>query len=128
WGVLLLLILLAILGFVVMPCFHFHCGHVSNDRTASVGLKILVTAETDFRANDRDGNRLNDYWTGDVKGLYTLTSAVVPGAKANSTLDPSIKLIELSMAAADADGTFLSAGGENVELSNFAVPSVKAGF
>jgi hypothetical protein len=62
----------------------------------SSSLKTLASAEADFRANDRDGNGINDFWVGDVAGLYGL----VPKGPPNS---PSIKLIELSIAAADGD-------------------------
>jgi type II secretory pathway pseudopilin PulG len=42
----------------------------SNERNASISLKTLSSAEADFRANDRDGNGVQDFWTGDVAGLY----------------------------------------------------------
>lgn len=90
----------------------------SNERNASTCLKTLTSAEADFRANDRDGNHVNDFWTADVKGLYTMTSAAEPGA-AKSAKDPCVKLIELAMAAADADPTFYPAGGENAPLTAF---------
>ncbi len=65
----------------------------SNERNASAALKTLSSAEADFRANDRDGNRIQDFWTGDVASLYYL-------------LDPQtgrqMKLIEQSVADADA--------------------------
>ena len=34
-------------------------------------------AEVDFRGNDRDWNHVNDFWTSNVAGLYTMTSAQV---------------------------------------------------
>ena len=43
---------------------------VQNERDASAVLKSLAMAEADFRANDRDGNGVNDFWTADVAGLY----------------------------------------------------------
>ena len=43
--------------------------------------------------NDRDGNQVHDYWTGDISGLYALRG---PGGE-------RIKLIEISMAGADAN-------------------------
>ncbi|HUR39420.1 MAG TPA: DUF2950 family protein [Planctomycetota bacterium] len=43
-----------------------------NERNASTTLKTLTSAEADFRANDRDGNGVNDFWTGDLEGLYRL--------------------------------------------------------
>ena len=41
-----------------------------NERQASAMLKTLATAEADFRANDRDGNRVQDFWVADVTGLF----------------------------------------------------------
>jgi len=64
-----------------------------------------VTAQADFRANDRDGNEIQDYWRKDVAGLYTVRDQ---------------KLIELSLAAADARPT------EPIE--RFASRSPKAGY
>jgi hypothetical protein len=55
-----------------------------------------------------------------------MTSAAVTG-NSNSTTDPVIKLIELSVASADADGVRFS-NSENVDLSAFAVSSAKAGY
>jgi hypothetical protein len=66
----------------------------ANDRILMVSLKTITSAEADFRANDRDGNHINDYWTADVQGLW----GVVP-----SDGNAPIKLIELSVALADAD-------------------------
>jgi hypothetical protein len=63
----------------------------SNERNASTSLKTLATAEADFRANDRDVNHVNDFWVGDVSGLYRYK---VDGQE--------IKLIERALAAADA--------------------------
>src|SRR5436190_232031 len=45
----------------------------ANERSASSSLKTLATAEADFKANDRDGNGLKDFWVGDVSGLYRYT-------------------------------------------------------
>jgi type II secretory pathway pseudopilin PulG len=57
----------------------------ANEREASAWLKTLATAEADFRANDRDGNRVQDFWVADVAELYRHG-----------------KLIDLSLAEADA--------------------------
>lgn len=85
----------------------------SNERMASTTLKSFATAEAEFRANDLDWNHVNDFWTADVKSFHTLTSAKVRGAKGGSD-DPPLKLIEEAVAAADGDGTFFPAGGENM--------------
>lgn len=70
-------------------------GGASNTRNASASLKTIVTAQLDFRSNDRDGNRVNDFWRGDIAGLY----AIVPPGGSGPT--DAIKLIEISIAAAD---------------------------
>jgi hypothetical protein len=44
----------------------------ANQRSASTALKTLSTAEADYRANDRDGNKINDFWTADLSELYRL--------------------------------------------------------
>ena len=98
------------------------------ERCASTSLKTISSAEADFRSNDRDWNHVNDFWTGDVKGLYTMTSAAVRGAVAGNPRDPSIQLIDFSVAAGDADGTFIPAGGENLPLNAFGPPAVKSGY
>src|ERR1041384_2779335 len=94
----------------------------SNERNASTSLKTLSSAEADFRANDRDWNHVNDFWTANVAGLYTMTSSAVTGNTANSTTDPSIKLIELSVASADTDSVTPPAGHETASPSNSRVP------
>lgn len=63
----------------------------NNDRNAQTSLKTLALAQDDFRANDGDGNRITDYWVGDVAHLYTL-----------KRIDGSpIGLIEKSISLAD---------------------------
>ncbi|HVR84240.1 MAG TPA: hypothetical protein VMU54_08015 [Planctomycetota bacterium] len=69
----------------------------SNERNASTSLKKLTSAEADFRANDRDGNHVNDFWTGDVSGLYYV-KPVGGGSE--------LRLIELDQANADAQPLF----------------------
>jgi type II secretory pathway pseudopilin PulG len=86
----------------------------SNERNASTTLKGLVSAEAEFRANDRDRNGVNDFWTADVKGLFTMTPA--------GTSNIPLQLIPRELAAADGDDTFYPAGGENLPLSQFAAP------
>jgi hypothetical protein len=120
-GVALLLV-----GLTTLPGL-FSSGRVENDRRSWSRLKMLTCAETDFRANDRDWNHVNDYWTGDVKSLYTLTSAAIPGTKGEPD-DPPLKLIERSMAAADADGRLVPAAGENSELSTYTLPAPREGY
>jgi hypothetical protein len=63
-----------------------------NELEALTVMKYLCSAEADFRANDRDGNKVNDFWTGDVAGLYFLTPTGLP-------------LALIPRAVADADAT-----------------------
>jgi hypothetical protein len=63
----------------------------ANERGAASRLKSLTAAEADFRANDRDGNGIEDFWTGDVRSLSTMR---VKGQQ--------ILLIEPGIAQADA--------------------------
>src|SRR6185295_535530 len=97
---MIVIAIIAIIAAIAIPGL-LSSQRASNERNASTSLKTLTSAEADFRANDRDWNHVNDFWTADVKGLYTMTSSAVAGNTANSTTDPSIKLIELSVASAD---------------------------
>jgi type IV pilus assembly protein PilA len=124
---MIVIAIIAIIAAIAIPGL-LSSQRASNERSASTSLKTLSTAEADFRANDRDWNHVNDFWTYNVCGLYTCTSAAVSGnAGANTTTDPSIKLIELSVASADAD-SLTAAFGEYAALSTFAVPAAKAGY
>jgi prepilin-type N-terminal cleavage/methylation domain-containing protein len=96
----------------------------ANERNASMSMRALLGAQADFRSNDRDGNGVADFWTGDVSGLYSLTSA-----KARGRLDPPLKLIDLSVAAADSTPLAAgAAGGELRSIREFAVQGPKAGY
>lgn len=87
-------------------------SHESSERCAGTSLKTLSVAEADFRGCDREWNQVveapttvartgchvNDFWTANVVGLYTLTSAAVGNSN-----DPAIKLIEISVATAEPE-------------------------
>lgn len=91
----------------------------ANERNGSTSLKTIASAEADFRANDRDWNRVNDFWTADVAGLYTC----------KDQNGQSIKLIELSVALADgAPAEAGQAGGKLPALTDFGVSKPKAGY
>jgi len=124
---MIVIAIIAIIAAIAIPGL-LSSQRASNERNASTSLKTLTSAEADFRANDRDWNHVNDFWTANINGLYTMTSSAISGNTANSTTDPSIKLIELSVASADTDSAVNTAGGENVALTNFAVSSAKAGY
>ena len=87
-----------------------HHHHAGEERHPSTTLKTLSTAEADFRANDRAGDRVAQFWRKDVAGLYALSPK---GAEA-------IKLIELSTAAADDRPT--------TNLTKYAAMSPRRGY
>jgi hypothetical protein len=72
-------------------------SRASNEREASTMLKTITSAEADFRANDRDHNKVEDYWTGDVSGLFYVKPA--DGG-------PEVRLIMVDLANADAQPLF----------------------
>jgi hypothetical protein len=63
----------------------------ANEKAVREALIKLARAEGEFRAKDLDGNRVLDFWTGDVASLYTLEVGGSP-----------LKLIEKELALADA--------------------------
>jgi prepilin-type N-terminal cleavage/methylation domain-containing protein len=124
---MIVIAIIAIIAAIAIPGL-LSSQRASNERNASTSLKTLSSAEADFRANDRDWNHVNDFWTYNVSGLYTMTSAAIPNA-ANITTDPPIKLIELSVASADTDSlSAVAATSEYMLLTTFAVYSAKAGY
>lgn len=81
----------------------------ANEINASASLKTIATAQADFRSNDRDNNRICDFWTGDIAGLYCIDNA-----NTGTSSPLMIKLIERSIALADAaPSPGLTIGGAN---------------
>ncbi len=90
---MIVIAIIAIIAAIAIPGL-LSSQRASNERNASASLKTLTSAEADFRSNDRDGNKVNDFWTLDVSGLY----GVCPVGSTEM-----IKLIEISVAGADSD-------------------------
>jgi hypothetical protein len=44
----------------------------TQEQSVFSALKSIGEAQEDFRDNDRDNNKVKDYWVGDVSGLYRL--------------------------------------------------------
>ena len=65
-----------------------------NERNVIGSLKLIATAQADFRGNDRDLNQISDFWIDDVRGLYAMdpTSNGLP-----------LRLIDEVVARSDAD-------------------------
>jgi prepilin-type N-terminal cleavage/methylation domain-containing protein len=123
---MIVIAIIAIIAAIAIPGL-LSSQRASNERNASASLKTLASAEADFRGNDRDGNKIQDFWTLDVSGLY----GVVP---ADST--EMIKLIDISVAGADywhGAGTAGGAVGTTTGLNyvgqlQYAVAAPKAGY
>ena len=97
----------------------------ANERNGSWSLKTITTAQADFRANDRDGNREMDFWVRDVAGLYGLEPAPAGGGEAAPAADATLilKLIEPALASADA-----TEGRWNYPTLAIKAPQAKAGY
>lgn len=115
--------LVFVLGGFFLPLLVTTRGH-SHERNSSTSLKTLSSAEADFRANDREGNQVNDFWTYDVAGLYTLYNW---GDVGTGNEDP-ISMIELSAAAADSDPNPATPPGNYSPIHNYANVACKAGY
>ena len=120
---LIVIAIIAVLVALALPAI-ISSQTSSNERATAASIKTVTTAETDFRANDRDGNQTRDFWTGDFSGLFVMTSLAVPG-----NLDEPIKLIDVALATADsAPLPSGSAGGELADLTSYGTISPKAGY
>src|SRR5690349_5987856 len=107
--------IIAILAAIAVPGL-VSSQRSANERNASTSLKTVATAEADFRSNDRDGNRVADYWTGDVAGLCLIAPQVGNGPPPGPlTYGSAIRLLDTSVAA--ADGAF--AGGTAYSSAQF---------
>jgi prepilin-type N-terminal cleavage/methylation domain-containing protein len=101
---MIVIAIIAVIAAIAIPGL-LAAQRASNERNASASLKTLGTAEADFRSNDRDGNVVNDFWTGDVAGLCIIRPLDSTGAVAPDGPTAGIRLIEPSVAAADGDAT-----------------------
>jgi hypothetical protein len=113
WLVLGALVLLALVA--LLPGALLSRNH-SAERPASSALKTLTSAQADFRANDRDGDKVSQFWRADIAGLY----ALAPGG------GPAIRLIERSLALADARPVYdLTQDGERKPLKGYWFRSIR---
>ncbi len=117
---MIVIAIIAIIAAIAIPGL-LQSQRASNERNASASLKTLASAEADFRANDREQNRVTDFWTGDVSGLY----CIIGVADAAAGLTSYIKLIELSVAGADGLPIAPPLGAA---IGTLTTQSAKAGF
>ncbi len=116
-SLLVVVIVMALLVCLAMPATR-RAKREENERGASAMMKTLATAEADFRSNDRDNDRAQNFWVYDVSGLYTLCPSTngmsVPTAEPGRML----ALIDRRLAAADVTDIVRDAPG--------TVPAAKA--
>jgi prepilin-type N-terminal cleavage/methylation domain-containing protein len=117
---MIVIAIIAIIAAIAIPGL-LASQRASNERNASASLKTVTAAEADFRGNDRDGNKVRDFWTRDLSGLYSLCPTGVA--------EP-IKLIELSVALGDTLplGVGVTAAGTEPAIANFGLQSAKASY
>ena len=119
---MIVIAIIAIIAAIAIPGL-LSSQRASNERNASASLKTITSAEADFRGNDRDGNKIQDFWTLDVAGLY----GVVPVGSTEL-----VKLIEISVAGADFNsptGVALGVTGLNhVTSTAYSINAPKAGY
>ena len=77
---------IAIVGFISIR-------RSSNEKAMSASLKSLTTGEESFKNNDLDLNQINDYWTGDVAGLYSI--------QATGAAKSALAISDVALASAD---------------------------
>ena len=116
---MIVIAIIAIIAAIAIPGL-LSSQRASNERNASTSLKTIASAQADLRANDRDGNRVNDFWTADVAALFTIAPVA----------DQPIKLIELSIAGADCNPVgAVAIGAVGVgAVTAYTVRSAKAGY
>lgn len=127
---MIVIAIIAIIAAIAIPGV-LAAQRASNERNASASMKTFGTAQADFRANDRDNNRILDFWTADVFGLYGLipiqgTSTALPGDSASSEL--AIKLIEPGLAGADGEFTNPATYSKVTVAASIVLFSPKSGY
>ncbi len=104
---MIVIAIIAIIAAIAIPGL-LAAQRSSNERNASASLKTIATAEADFRSNDRDNDRAQNFWVGNLFGLFALcpsTNGSATPATLVTEVDPTlmIKLIEPSLATADGN-------------------------
>jgi prepilin-type N-terminal cleavage/methylation domain-containing protein len=126
---MIVIAIIAIIAAIAIPGL-LAAQRASNERNASASLKTITTAQADFRSNDRDGNLVADFWTGDVFALYGLkpiTGGNTAAPADDAIITDAIKLIEPSVAGADGLSN-LGAYGNVTIVGSIQIGSPKAGY
>jgi len=102
---MIVIAVIAVIAAISMPML-FASQRASNERNASASIKVVLTANLDYRTNDRNDDGMPNYWCASIAGLYTTTDG----------LGQELRLIDVTVALADADadqeggGTFPAIG------------------
>lgn len=85
-----------VLGALALPALVPRSSEVPRDACLAACLKTLVSAQLDFRENDRDRNGTKDFWRGDIAGLCAITPKAegAAPARAITLIDPSLALAD----------------------------------
>jgi prepilin-type N-terminal cleavage/methylation domain-containing protein len=108
---MIVIAIIAIIAAIAIPGL-LAAQRASNERNASASLRTLSSSETDFRSNDRDGDRAQNFWVYDIYSLFAMVPSTT-GTSPGTSTDPNamIKLVEPSIAAADGSGKALITSG-----------------
>jgi prepilin-type N-terminal cleavage/methylation domain-containing protein len=99
---MIVIAIIAIIAAIAIPGL-LAAQRSSNERNASASLKTIATAEADFRSNDRDGDRAQNFWVGNLYGLFAICPSTNGTTLATVSADNMIKLVEPSLASADGN-------------------------
>jgi len=126
-SLLVIVIVMAVLVCLAMPAA-WRAKRAQNERGAVAMMKMLATAQADFRGNDRDNDRVQNFWVYDVSGLYTLCPSTngssVPVPDSNRTM----RLILPWVAAADVTDVDHDAPGTVPMAEAFSGWSPRSGY
>jgi prepilin-type N-terminal cleavage/methylation domain-containing protein len=121
---MIVIAIIAIIAAIAIPGI-LNAMRTANERNASGSMKHFQSEQTLFKTADGDSNGNSDYWIGDIAGLYRIASA-------NSSVNQGIKLVEPSVASADAApitaATATSWGVNYSSVTSIGTWSPKAGY
>lgn len=90
---MIVIAIIAVVAAIAIPNL-LNAQRSANERSAATSLKTFITANADYRANDRNNDLVQNFWCANPAGLYT---------NQNAASGAEVKLIDRSLALADAD-------------------------
>jgi prepilin-type N-terminal cleavage/methylation domain-containing protein len=100
---LIVIVVIALIAAIAVPAL-LSAQRTSNERSASTSMRTFTIALNDFRGNDRDGDRTQNYWIRDLYSLHALCPSTNGTTPPTPSVDTQIKLIDAALAAADGSG------------------------